>query len=592
MEKKKWTSLVCLIIACYMLCFNGLTVGAIEPFEVIGDVTPSKTDYAVEFFDAGNTFIGNEKPVELTKGKRYYLVYTVEEVEKNGLWQNGLAVTSDNRKEYVYTSGTMHYEGVSDKLMEVGSTYFIRYEMTDKGLSYVAAKVDESGKASYLEFKLPVSDKYENNQYFGLWLGSNGGRLTAKISQVLCYDEKGNDLGIYVNTPQGGSSIMNYDLLTELNVPHSYEFSLKDALEVAISNERGTKSETVFMSYTVKNVEKNLCDQTGGCSTTTPGKQFPFGNTSGILKYTFCKVEEGSSLLHEGSHYLVRFDRNGGDLKITVKETTNSGKIKYFGFPLSAGKYNPNSEYFSLWFGEGTDSPITADFVDFKCYDAGGRNLAVQFNRDGVNVRHIGNLEDYSMCQGVYYALSNDTFLILDDECNMGRKIDKEGQDTLWGTYVICDDMLTFTSDGTEEKYTYLYDSITDRDGIKYIRLRDQKVKFVTGEKGEKGDITVLVTATEGYKVQEPEAPVLKDLTFKEWCMGDGKAYDFDSVVTKSITLYAKYLDGDGQEYLVVDGTVEKFHPTSIIVIGASVLLVVITSVVCVLVIKKGKKHE
>lgn len=590
MEKRILKRLLCLIVGSCLLLGNVLTVGAAEPFDVIGNVKPSKTDYVVELESVGNTFIGNKTPVEMTVGKRFCLVYTVAEVEQNELWQNGLTVTSDNTKEYVFNSGTMHYEFVKDKLLEVGSTYFIRYEMTADGLSYIAAKVNKDGEAAYLEFKIPVSNKYEGNQYFGLWFGSNGGRLSAKLTQVLCYDEAGNDLGINVNAPQGGATIMNYDLLTELDVPHHYEFSLKDAVEVAISNERGTKSDTVFMSYTVKNVEKNLCSQTGGTLTTSPDKQFPHGST-GLLNFNFCKEGEGSSLLHEGSHYLVRFDRNNGDFKVSVKETTSSGKTNYFGFSLYYGNYHQDAEYFSLWFGESASRPITADFVDFKCYDASGKNLAVQFNRDGVNVRHFGNLEDYTLCEGVYYALSNDTFLILDDECNMGRQIDEEGQDTVWGTYVINGDKLTMTMDNKIEEYTYLYENMTDKDGVKYIRLGDAKVSFVTGDKNEEGNTIVTVTAADGYKVQQPEKPSLKGLTFKEWCMGDGTVYDFDSVVTKSITLYAKYVDGDGHEYLSVDGPVNGISSTTIISIGVSSLLVLITIVICILAVKKVKKH-
>lgn len=590
MKGKTVKRMVAALAAGLLLVGSMLPAAAAEPFEEVGNPRPSGTDYAVDLRDVGNAFIGNETPIEMKQGSYFYLVYTVAEVEKNELWQNGLAVTSNNDTEYVFDEGTMQYDFSADKLLEPGCTYFIRYEMTEEGLSYVAAKANATGEASYIEFSLPYGDKYDGNRYFGIWLGANGGRLTAKLTQVLCYDENGNDLGVKVHTPMGGSSVMNYDLLTELDVQHSYEFSLKDASEVAISNERPTSAETVFMSYTVKNVEKNVCNQTGGACTTTPTSQFPHGD-NGILNYEMCENEQ-SSLLHEGSHYLLRFDRNGGELRVMVKEQTGSGAVNYFGFPIYYGTYRADAQYFALWFGEGNTRMITADFVDFKCYDENGKNLAVQLNRDDVSVRHIGNLEDYTLCKGVYYAEKNHTFMILDDECNIGRKVDEKGQDTIWGTYVINQDKLTMTVDGVTEEFTYLYDSMTDKDGVKYIRLRDQKVKFVTGDKDQKGDQTVSVTAAEGYKVQKPEDPSLENLTFKEWCLGDGKAYDFDTVVTKSMTLYAKYVDGDGHEYLSAEGTVKAVPTSKILTIVVCVFLALITAVICVLVVRRGKKYE
>lgn len=573
---------------CMLLAGSLLPAAAAEPFEEIGNPNPSTTDYEVELLDVGNAFISNKTPVTMTQGKRYYLVYTVAEVEKNELWQNGIAVTANHGIEYVFEEGAMQYDFSSDKLMEPGCTYFIRYEMTKEGISYVAAKADSAGASSYIEMTIPFGDQYEGNQYFGLWLGSNGGRCSAKLTQVLCYDENGTDLGVNVNTPMGGSSVMNYDTLTELDVAHSYEFSLVDASEVAISNERATKAETVFMSYTVQNVAKNICNQAGGILTTAPKNQFPHGD-SGILNYEVCENEK-SPLLTGGSHYLIRFDRNGGELKVAVKETTSSGTVQYFSFPIYYGTYNSDAQYFSLWFGESSSRMITADFVDFKCYDADGKNLAVQLNRDDVTIRHIGNLEDYSLCEGVYYAQENDTFLILDDECNMGRRVDEEGSDTVWGTYVVNEDKLTLTVEDAIEEFGYLYDFMTDQNGVKYIRLKDQKVRFVTGD--QDNDYTVAVTAEDGYKLPAPDAPELEGYTFQEWCLGDGSVYDFDSVVTESMTLYARYTDGDGHEYLAMEESGQGISVHTVVIIVISVLLVAATAAVCVVLARKGGKNN
>lgn len=589
MKGKIKRSIFATLMCCLLTVGSLLPTVAAEPFEDIGDATPSDTDYTVELQGVQNGFMYNKKPVKMEEGKHFFLVYTVEKVESNGLWQNGIATTQNAQKEYVFEDGTMHYDFSADMLFEPGSTYFFRYEMTAEGLSYVGAKVNKAGEASYLELQLPNGEKYQDCKYFGLWMGGTGGdgRITATLSQVLCYDEKGNDLGVMVNTPSGGASVSNYDLLKELNVQHSYEFSLSNLTEVAISNERGTDAETVFMSYTVQNVQKNMCNQTGGILSNSPTEQFPHAN--GILNYTGCD-ESGSPLLREGSHYLVRFDRNGGELKVMVKETKKNGTVSYFGFPVYYGEHKSGSQFFSLWFGEGNTRFISADFVDFKCYDAKGKNLGVQLNHKDITIRHIGNLEDYTLCEGVYYALENDTFVILDDECNIGRRIDKEGQDTVWGTYVVNQDKLIMTMEGQEEVFEYFYDFMNDKDGVKYLRLKDQRVTFVTGEKDNEGNQTVTVTAEDGYKLEAPEEPSRKNLTFKEWCLGDGTAYDFDSVVTKTMTLYAKYTDGDGNEYLAVNAEKAGIPATTIVTVAGSAILIAVAVVCCMLIGKKGKK--
>lgn len=586
MERSLKRKLTCILTACMIIAGSVMPVGAAEPFEVIEDMKPSKVDYHVELDGVANGFISNKKPVEMKAGKYYVLTYTVEKVEKNDLWQNGIVATQDNTMSGPFVKGTMHYEFSADSLLEEGCTYFFRFEMTKEGLSYVATKAEKDGTLSYISLPLPYGDIYDDCKYFGLWLGGNGGNISASLSKVLCYDAQGNDLGIVLNTDVGGGSVLDYDLLKEKQVPHSYEFSVKDVHDLAISNERATDAETIFMSYAVKNVLSNKCRQAGGSCNTDPQAAAPHGK--GILNYMFCE-ETGSPLLHEGSQYLIRFDRNGGELKVTVKEKDSKGNVSYYGFPILYGTYLPESRFFSLWYGDDVECTVTADFSNFKCYDENGRNLAVQLNQENISIRHIGNLEDYSLCEGVYYSIDKDTFIILDDECNIGRKVDEEGQDTDWGTYVIRDDVLQMNIEGSVEEYQYMYDYMTDKEDNRYIRLKDQKVRFVTGDKE---DTVTEVTAESGYKVAEPEKPEIKGYTFEGWCLGDGTVYDFDSVVTETTTLYAKYTDESGQEYITIDGPIRSVSVTKIAAITISSVLVAGTVVVCILMVKKGKKHE
>ena len=575
------------LLACLcMLAASVLPANAAYPFEIKKDVEPSKTDYNIELDHYYNGMISNKKPVEMKAGKYYYLVYTVEKVEENKLWQNGIIATQDPEK--FYGAGTMQYTFATDLLFEQGCTYFYRFEMTAEGLSYIVAKADKKGKLSYIELPIRENDMYKGCKYFGIWLGGNAESFTGSLSQVLCYDSDGNDLGVVVNKATGSGTVMNHDLYNEKTMPHSYEFSLKEAHDVAISNERGTKAETIYMSFTVKNVASKVGegDISGGIVSTGPQRPDPHGE--GIINYEWCE-ERGVSLLHEGSHYLVRFDRNGGELLVTVKETAKNGTVSYYGYPVYWGAYRPESEYFSIYYG--VDS-VSGDFYDFKCYDDNGKNLAVQINQEDVSIRHIGNWEDYSLCKGVYYSAGKDTLLILDDENNIGRQQNRSTEDAVWGSYVINDTTLTMNVDGEKEKFDYLYDFMTDADGEKYIRLKDQKVTFVTGENEEKENQTVEVNAKSSYKVTQPENPSIKGYTFKDWCLGDGTTYDFENIVTESMTLYAKYTDGDGHEYLTVDGPVNQTPVSTIMTVLAGVLLVAATVAVCIWIGKKGKKKN
>ena len=586
MKKKRFKRMAALAASILMLAGSVLPVNAAYPFEVKGNVKPSRTDYNIELDHYYNGMISNKTPVEMKEGKYYYMVYTVEKVEENNLWQNGIIATQDPEK--FYSTGTMQYIFTTDLLFEQGCTYFYRFEMTKEGLSYIVAKADREGNLSYIELPIRENDVCKDCKYFGIWLGGDAKSFTGSLSQVLCYDSDGNDLGVVVNKATGSGTVMNHDLYNEMEMPHSYEFSLKDAKDVAISNERGTTAETIFMSYTVKNVAAQIVDMniSGGILSTGPQRPDPQGE--GIINYEWCK-ERGVSMLHEGSHYLVRFDRNGGELLVTVKETAQDGTVSYYGYPVYWGTYRPESEYFSIYFGV---ESMSGDFYDFKCYDESGRNLAVQINKDDVSIRHIGNWEDYSLCKGVYYSVGKDTLFILDDENNIGRQMNRSKDSAVWGSYVINDTTLTMNVDGEEETFDYLYDFMTDKDGEKYIRLKDQKVTFVVGDKEKKEEQTVKVNAKSGYKVAQPDNPSIKGYTFKEWCLSDGTAYDFENIVTESMTLYAKYTDGDGHEYLAVDGPVNQMPVSTIVTIAAGILLVALTIAVCIWIGKKGKKKD
>ena len=95
------------------------------------------------------------------------------------------------------------------------------------------------------------------------------------------------------------------------------------------------------------------------------------------------------------------------------------------------------------------------------------------------------------------------------------------------------------------------------------------------------------------YRVEKPENPTKEGDEFLGWYMGNGKEYKFDSVITESISLYAKWRSEDGREYLAVDQDVVKvFDFEPVIAISASVVVLagLITGYI-ILAKKRGKKN-
>ena len=588
MKKSLIKKLVCLMAVCYMMVGSVLLVGAAEPFEIIGDVTPSKVDYSVTLDNLYNGFLSNKKEVDLTIGNHFYMTYTVDKVEKNALQQNGLVIARDRNEDWPYEKGMMHYDFKADMLFEEGYTYFYRVEVTEEGFDYLIAKVSEK-ESCWMEFPLTYGEINQDCGYFGIWMGGNApDGITASLSAVLCYDAKGNDLGVELHTTGGGGRVFDPGTLNAIDSGHYYEFSLVDAGEVAISNAKETEDSVVFMSYRVENVKKNQATQAGIAYSTNPHHSHP--HSYGMLNYTFCE-ETGSPLIQEGAEYLIRMERTENSIEVLVKQTMN-GKESIYSFPIYWGEFNKDATFFSLWIGEGLDRQVTADFKNFRIYDSEGRNLGVQINKD-INITHYGNLEDYTYCEAVYYCKNNDTMIILDDECNVGEVVDEEGAETEWGTYYVNGTTLATNINSNVETYKYYYSHMIDTQENRYDRLGNTKVEFVTGVKEHEGNRIVDVTAEDGYKVKKPSDPDVDGYTFTSWCLNDGTEYNFDDIVTESITLYAKYADGNGNEYLSVDGEIHNQEIVqTFITVGSGILLTGVTAALVVLMVRKGKKRD
>lgn len=560
-----------------------------------------KVSNSVSISESYGCFIGNAEPVDVKPGKKYFLTYTVDSVEKNTLLGMGLMVTKDYKSPEIYGEGNgfMKYADKDQnmsELLEVGYTYLISFEMEEDGFHYKIAKA-KGDHAEYVDLgdvgQNIISKEITDGKYFGLYL--NGAELyqdqkrclTAEFSRVYCYDEDGKDIPLVASR---NATVYRPKQMTDKKVAHYYEFSLVDATNVYISNRKEAEGAVVYLSYNVENVSKQSVAMNGFVACSAPTEVFPW--SKGVLGYQDYPVGE-SPMLREGAHYLIRFEKTSDGVSANVKCTWN-GKDEYFGWIASMfmENYDYNSlNYLGIFMGQGYESFVSADFKNVRCYDEKGNNLGVQTNRPELKIKHYGELEDYSLCEAVYYCKANQTFFFLEDESNIGKLT--IGEDTKWGTYSIDDDSreMIVNLDGAESKYLYKYTLFVDANENQYIRMKDNKVTFVTGSE----TMEQMATAENTYRVSEPEKPTMKNSTFKEWCLGDGTAYDFESVVTEATTLYAKWVDGDGNEYLAVSADTDhaNFSVSPMVVsIGVSIVLIAIATIVVVVIIRKGKTNE
>ena len=579
--QQKMKRAVCLIASVMLLC-SSFTVRADEE-----QVKVTDKEYVVTLSDALNLYMSNDKPVSGEVGSKVFLTYTVEKVTKNTTTQNGIVGTTDNTAEYPYLEkGRLCFEN-QKVLYEEGYTYVFRFERTADGFEYQCAKL--KGKESQvINFSAATEGpETEAYTYYGTWIGGGAGEgVSAVLNHVRCYDEKGNDLGIHFNA--SGALVqnqMNELLDVHMTVDSTYSFTLEDARTVLISNKYGTQSDTVYMEYEVKNVTQDDTYQQGLMATSTPKIEYPHGNGTGYLQVKVYEKGQGETpLLKEGGKYFICFNRKEDGFDGII-QCTRDGKTETSTFSYAIGTYRSNYPYFSLWLGEGPAYGVSAEFHNFKCYDANGNSLGVQLNQKNISISHKGGLEDYSKSHAVYYCKENNGFVTLQDKNMAVRQIQGVKEEC---TYRIQDDTslyLMFEEGKIVYDYTYL--KVTDEEENVYRRLKESTVTFVTGAKTKE----VRAKAENGFRVEEPEAPTMEGNTFKGWYLGNGEAFDFDTVVTEGTILYAKWQDGDGNEYLAVSKPLwNDINVPMVTAISASAVILLGSIVGCTIIIRRRKR--
>ena len=576
MKKELIKRVVSGVLACMLLAVTSSGTALAK-----WDVTPSKVNYYVELNDASDVFIANKESIGTKVGTEYYMTYTVESIEVTEHRQQGIIGTNLPKQQYPYVAdgkgggGLLNYS-VTNKLLVEGNTYFLKFKITEDGYEYRVAWA-EGDKSKYIEFDRAYGKVTTDLGYFGLWLGSGG--MTGKLTKVRFYDNKGNDLGA-VSYSKNASVGREVPFQKDTQVQHTYTITMKDAQNVALSNRKVPTTEKVFMEYTVKSSDTKLY-QTGTILSDAPKSGYPYLN--GYMQFNAYssdieKMTDGP-LLQEGADYLIIFEKKQELYDVTVQQTLN-GKTNYHTFSMTYGQYDKELTYWSLWFAVAGEGRINAVLENFKCYDSNKNNLGVQYNSAGISIVHFGELEDYAGCEAVYCNEDDQSLYALYEDKTLKFTADKHTKD---GTYRIEEDVLTIDVNGEKKDYDYLYQYFKDENDVTYHRLHSYKVAFETGT--DEQIETQIINAENGYMALRPNEPTMEDNKFEGWYTATGEKFDFDQIVTESITLYAKWNEVEYTDVLVKNNT-------PLVAIGIGVLVLGLAIVCSGMIIVRGKKND
>ena len=361
-----------------------------------------------------------------------------------------------------------------------------------------------------------------------------------------------------------------------------YAIVLNDAANAFIGNKTpmsGAVGTKVFLTYTVHKVNSNYATQDGVIGTTNVSTKYP--STYG------CQIwSSGTRLFQEGYTYIFRLERTeeGFAYQALKMKDDKVANIQFTKGEATSDKFT----HYGIWTGGTGEHTINAVLSHVRCYDENGNDLGLKSNLDPTKVKiyEDGEVEDYATVSGGYFCEKNNTLLVLNDQKVAYKDNGTQGEEVnykiLYGTQ-----MSLMYPEG-KEIWNYTHLKITDDKDNVYRRLLDAKVTFVNGEQ-----ITVKdANADNRYRVEKPEDPTKQDNTFIGWYTGDDTEYKFDSFTTESITLYAKWRDGDGHEYLAVNG-ISNFNYEPVIAISISVLVLVgLVAGYMILIKKRRNSHD
>ena len=361
-----------------------------------------------------------------------------------------------------------------------------------------------------------------------------------------------------------------------------YAIVLNDAANAFIGNKNpmsGVVGTKVFLTYTVHKVNSNYATQDGVIATNNAAAKWP--SSEG------CQIwSSGTRLFQEGYTYIFRLERTeeGFAYQALKMKDDRVANIQF----TKGEATNDKFPYYGIWTGGTSAHTVNAILTHVRCYDANGNDLGLKSNLDPskVKIYEDGEVEDYGTVAGGYYCKDNQTLLVLNDQKVAYKDNGKEEEElsyrVLYGT------QLSLTYPEGKEIWNYTHMKLTDDKDNVYRRLQNAKVTFITGEDTIVKDVNVGTR----FHVEKPEDPTKADNEFVGWYLGNGKEYKFDSFVTESLTLYAKWRDGDGHEYLAVGGDIQSFDYEPVIAITLSVVVLAGLVAGYIILVKRRRKSN
>lgn len=554
-------------------------------------VKHSETNYYVEMDESWDLFIYNKRSIGSRVGTEYYLTYTVESLDTQNTQFNNQGIIGTNTPvspyPYVTTEegkGGLYKLTKANRLLVEGNTYFFKFKVTEDGYDYTAgwAKDDgtEAGRSKYIKLDEDFGEVRTDLGYFGVYFGAMN--FSGKLVKVRCYDKNGNDLGVEITGGRNATVGRENPIAKDQEVEHTYTISVKDSATVAISNKKIPTSNTVYMEYKVKESAGTHVYQTGVIHNSAPLAGYPY--ESGMMRfnrYEYDPEKVGAGpLLVAGAEYLIVFEKRSDTYDVTIQQTLD-GKVSFITLEQSYGTFAADGGFYSLWFGEGPNFPVNIELTDFKCYDSNKNNLSVQCNKT-CEIIHFGELEDYSGCEAMYFCEDNNALYALYEDQSLKYA---ENGTTEEGSYRIEKDVMTVLRNSQKADYDYMYTRFADEEGKEFWRLGTYKVTFATGD-GSAVE-TQIINAEDGYVALKPTDPTLEGNTFKGWYTSEGEEYLFDNIVSRSITLYAKW---ENVEYTAL--AIQKdTGMVPYVVTGGCVIILLASLAGGVCIIVRGKRH-